>query len=183
MSDDAESNWLGQEYRARLSTQQYGKMHEIEGVRLIGLRAFHDEGGDFCEIGRLSDGMFAGLPHFQARQLNYAYLEPGVIKAWHLHRRQDDLWFVPPADRLLVGLLDVRDDSRTKNARQRFTLGAGEPRLLFIPAGVAHGVANVSGRPASMLYLVSQVFDASSSDEHRLPADLLGADFWSMAAG
>jgi len=28
-------------------------------------------------------------------------MDPGVIKAFHLHRRQTDVWFVPPGDRML----------------------------------------------------------------------------------
>jgi dTDP-4-dehydrorhamnose 3,5-epimerase len=110
-------------------------------------------------------------------------MEPGTIKAWHLHQRQDDLWFVPPHDRLLVGLLDAREHSPTYRGRQRIVMGAGRARLLLIPRGVAHGVANLSGRPASVIYFVNQPFDPQNPDEHRLPHDLVGEDFWRITPG
>ena len=33
----------------------------------------------------------------------------GVVKAYHVHRRQTDLWFVPPEHRLLLIVVDWRD--------------------------------------------------------------------------
>ena len=65
----------------------------------------------------------------------------------------------------------------------RFALGAGKARLLFIPRGVAHGVANLSSRPASIIYFVNRAFDAENPDEHRLPWDVIGAAFWSIQPG
>ena len=81
------------------------------------LRRFHDDGGSFMELGRLSGGLHADFPGFEVKQINYSEMEPGVIKAFHLHRRQTDVWFVPPADKMLLVLLDVREGSRTGTCR------------------------------------------------------------------
>ena len=106
--------WIGSVYRGQVSTQTYGSRQRIEGVELTDLSLFSDEGGDFCEIGRFTpDGSLAALPGYRPAQASYSYMEPGTIKAWHLHRRQDDLWFVAPHDRLLVGLLDTREGTST----------------------------------------------------------------------
>jgi dTDP-4-dehydrorhamnose 3,5-epimerase len=110
-------------------------------------------------------------------------MEPGTIKAWHLHERQDDLWFVPPQSRLLVGLLDVREGSPSYDVPMRFVMGAGKARLLFIPRGVAHGVANLTQQPASVLYFATEPFNSAHPDEHRLPWDTLGPDFWTIQPG
>lgn len=147
------------------------------------LRVFGDEGGDFCEIARLTDGSISGLPAYRPAQVSYSYMEPGTIKAWHLHQHQDDLWFVPPGDRLLVGLHDVREGSPTYRTTMRFVIGGGKARLLYIPRGVAHGLANLTPRPASIIYFVNRAFDADQPDEHRLPYDFLGADFWTNQPG
>jgi len=171
-------------YRERLTTQSYRPGARIAGVALVDLATFSDEGGDFCEIVRLSPaGTLLALPDFLPRQINYSLMEPGAIKGWHLHRRQDDVWFVPPADRLLVGLLDTRAGSPTCDRTRRLVMGAGKARLLFIPRGVAHGVANLSSRPAGILYLTNALFDPEDPDEHRLPYDLLGAEFWTIQPG
>jgi dTDP-4-dehydrorhamnose 3,5-epimerase len=153
-------------------------------VQLIDLPLFSDEGGDFCELTRfLADGTLSQLPEYRPAQISYSLMEPGTIKAWHLHRNQDDLWFVPPGDRLLIGLLDTREGSPTHDRSMRLVMGAGKARLLFVPRGVAHGVANLSPRPASVIYFVNQGFDAQQPDEHRLPHDILGPDFWTIQPG
>lgn len=176
--------WVGEEYRTQVSTQSYGERVAIAGVKRIELRHFSDEGGDFCEITRFGeDGTLAVFPGYRPAQLSYSLMEPGTVKAWHLHRRQDDLWFLPAGPRLLVGLLDVREDSETYRTSMRVALGTGRPCLLFIPRGVAHGVANLGTGPASVLYFVSEAFDTEHPDEHRLPADLLGDRFWAIPPG
>jgi len=51
----------------------------------------------------------------------------------------------------------------------RFMLGGGRARLLLIPRGVAHGVANLSARGAQLIYFSNATFDPHNPDEHRLP--------------
>jgi dTDP-4-dehydrorhamnose 3,5-epimerase len=91
------------------------------------------------------------------------------------------VWFVPPNARLLVGLLDAR--AGKQGASMRMVLGDGRSQLLRIPRGVAHGVANPYPVPMPMVYFVDQVFDAQQPDEHRLPWDALGKDFWAVQPG
>ncbi|GAC1325379.1 MAG: dTDP-4-dehydrorhamnose 3,5-epimerase family protein [Chloroflexota bacterium] len=176
--------WVGEAFRDHVSTQSYAPGNRIAGVDLIDLRLFSDESGDFCEIARFQPGgMVAGIPDYTIAQISFSLVEPGAIKAWHLHSGQDDVWFVPPGDRVLVGLLDVRENSPSYRQSMRFVLGAGRARLLYIPRGVAHGAANFGARPMSIMYLLNQMFDPERPDEHRLPHDLLGADFWTIHPG
>ncbi|GAC1399958.1 MAG: dTDP-4-dehydrorhamnose 3,5-epimerase family protein [Chloroflexota bacterium] len=179
-----DSSWVSAVHRDALSTQSYESKTSIDGVRAVDLRLFADEGGDFCEMGRfIEHGELAGIPGYVPAQISYSYMEPGTIKALHLHRLQDDVWFVPPQDRVLVGLLDVRENSPTCDVAMRMVLGAGRARLLLIPRGVAHGVANLSSRPANVIYFVNRAFNPEEPDEHRLPYDVLGTDFWTIRPG
>ncbi|HEX6509919.1 MAG TPA: dTDP-4-dehydrorhamnose 3,5-epimerase family protein [Chloroflexota bacterium] len=178
------AEWVGAEYRDQVHTQTYAGRARIDGVQLIDLRVFSDEGGDFCELTRFEpDGTLSLVPGYRPAQISHSLMEPGTIKALHLHELQDDLWFVAPQDRLLVGLLDVREASPTYEMQMRLVLGAGKGRLLLIPKGVAHGVANLSPLRASIIYFTNRAFDESHPDEHRLPYDLLGADFWTIRPG
>jgi dTDP-4-dehydrorhamnose 3,5-epimerase len=165
--------------------QSYAPAPVIEGVQLVDLRRFHDDGGSFTELARLADGRAEGLAGFTVRQVNYSELEPGVIKAFHVHARQTDVWYVPPSDRMLVVLLDVRKGSRTEGARTRLVLGAGSSRLLRVPPGVAHGVRNLGTAPGRVIYFVDVPFspEPSECDEGRLPWDHAGSDVWEVSRG
>jgi dTDP-4-dehydrorhamnose 3,5-epimerase len=84
---------------------------------------------------------------------------------------------------MLVGLVDTRADSPTKDAQMRIVLGAGRYQLLFVPRGVAHGVINQATTSGTVFYFVNQKFSIDDPDERRLPWDMLGADFWKMTPG
>lgn len=166
-----------------LTTQKYDKKVPIEGVRVIELRRFCEDGGSFAELARLQKGGIQGIEGFEIAQVNYSDMEPGTIKAWHLHFKQEDLWFVPPIHKLLVGLYDLRKDSPTKGTVQRMVLGEGRAHLLLIPRGVGHGACNLASTRQILMYFVNQTFDPAEPDEHRLDPFLLGRDFWQIQAG
>jgi dTDP-4-dehydrorhamnose 3,5-epimerase len=165
--------------------QSYGGAAAIDGVRVVDLVRHGDDGGSVTELARLTDGRVAGLESFTVRQVNFSEMAPGVIKAFHLHARQTDVWYVPPSDRMLVVLLDVRKGSRTEGARQRVMLGNGASRLLLIPPGVAHGVRNLGETTGRMVYLVDLHFttEPATCDEGRLPWDFAGKDVWEVTRG
>lgn len=175
---------IGHDFAAELSVQDYSKKPAIEGVQIINLNLFVDDGGSLAEIVRFDDnGCLQIIPEFKVKQSTYSQVLPGVIKAFHLHYNQEDVWFIMPYDRLLVGLFDARKDSPTYKKTMRFVLGAGRAQALYLPRGVAHGLANVWQKPASMIYFVNQCFDPNQPDEMRLPWDTLGADFWEIRKG
>jgi dTDP-4-dehydrorhamnose 3,5-epimerase len=175
---------IGKEFNADISVQDYTKKPTIEGVQLIPLNMFVDDGGALAEIIRLDDqGNLQNIPEFKVKQSTFSQVLPGVIKAFHLHYNQEDVWFVLPTDRLLIGLFDARKDSPTYRHQMRFVMGAGRAHALYIPRGVAHGLANPYDKVASMIYFVNQCFNHEEPDEQRLPWDALGADFWELKKG
>jgi dTDP-4-dehydrorhamnose 3,5-epimerase len=173
---------LSKDVEGRYRKQEYGKGPAIDGVTFHDLKRHHDDGGSMMELGRLTKGMIEAIG-FEVAQVNYSTLEPGAIKAFHVHRRQTDVWFVPPEDRVLLVLADVRAGSRTEGQRVRILLGGGSSRLVRIPPGVAHGCRNLGAAPARILYLTDLHFspDPDATDEGRLPWDQFGADVWEMA--
>ena len=174
---------IWEDVRGSVSRQGYGATSQIEGVQFLPLQTFVEDGGTFTELGRLAEGALAGLDGFEVRQVNCSLMAAGAIKAWHLHFNQEDLWFVPPSQALVVGLWDVRENSPTTGNTLRFVLGRGRSQLLYIPRGVAHGAANLGSSDAFLFYFVNQQFDAQDPDERRLPYDALGKDFWEIRPG
>jgi dTDP-4-dehydrorhamnose 3,5-epimerase len=176
---------LGEDAKRAYSTQAYGPAPEIDGVLVADLKRFHDDGGSLTELGRLQGGLHAAFPGFEVKQVNYSEMDPGVVKAFHLHRTQTDVWFVPPSDKMLLVLLDVRAGSRTANVHRRLILGDGGSRLVRIPPGVAHGVKNLAPARGRIIYFVDTHFSPAPDqcDEGRLPWDFAGADIWDVVRG
>jgi dTDP-4-dehydrorhamnose 3,5-epimerase len=145
--------------------QDYAARPGIDGVQIVELKRFNDDGGSITELGRIAAGMHGQLPGFEVKQVNYSEMEPGAIKAFHMHHRQTDVWYVPPGDKLLLVLHDCRAGSASEGRTMRFVLGDGKDRLVRIPPGVAHGARNID------------------CDEGRLPWDYLGADIWEIVRG
>jgi dTDP-4-dehydrorhamnose 3,5-epimerase len=167
------------------SVQSYAPAPDIDGVQVLELKRHVDDGGSMTELARLVGGEPQALPGFTVRQVNYSEVEPGVVKAYHLHPRQTDVWYVPPSDRMLVVLIDVRSGSRTEGNRRRLVLGAGSSRLLRIPPGVAHGVRNLGVATGRIIYFTDLHFtpDPATCDEGRLPWDWAGTEIWEPVRG
>ena len=167
------------------STQDYSPRPTIEGLELIPLRRFNDDGGSMTELARLDGGALQGVAGFTARQMNYSVVEPLAIKAFHLHRRQTDVWYVPPSDKLLLCVADVRKGSATEGVIQRLVLGDGVSRLVRIPPGVAHGARNLRpATPSVIVYFVDVQFSLGEDcDEGRLPWDHFGTEIWDVERG
>jgi len=132
----------------------------IDGVVLSELVTHVDERGFFREILRETDSHFE---HFG--QWSHSLMYPGVTKAWHIHQRQTDWWYVIGA--LKVALYDTRDGSTTKGQLMEFLMGDGRPACLKIPPGVAHGCKALT--LSHILYVTSGVYDPQ--DEGRIPHD------------
>jgi dTDP-4-dehydrorhamnose 3,5-epimerase len=176
---------INDEAKAAFSVQEYGKARTIDGVQIVELKRFNDDGGAITELGRLTAGMHGQLPGFECRQVNYSEMEPGAVKAFHMHHRQTDVWYVPPCDKLLLVLHDCRAGSPTEGTTMRFVLGDGKDRLVRIPPGVAHGAGNIGTRTGRIIYMVDVHFsgDPAECDEGRLPWDYLGAEIWDVVKG
>jgi dTDP-4-dehydrorhamnose 3,5-epimerase len=181
---DQESAELDSSTQSIIQRQDYSSKSKIRDLERKNLKRFLDDGGEFSELGRINEkGFLEDYPQFEIKQVNYSLLYPGTIKAWHLHRNQEDLWFIPPTSRFLVGLLDCRADSDTNGVSMRFVMGDGHAELLYIPRGVAHGLRNIHNVPGAIFYFVNQIFTPTDTDELRLPWDHLGAIFWEKTPG
>lgn len=134
----------------------------IEGVAVKSLVTHSDERGFFREVIRVTDDFFReGFG-----QWSHSVIYQGAAKAWHVHERQIDWWYVASGV-LKVALYDGRRGSTTHGLTQEFILGDCQPAIaLKVPAGVAHGCRAISG-PVHLFYVTSQVYDPT--DEGRIP--------------
>ncbi len=164
-----ENNIAFQRIRELAYTFRIGPVSEgsenmlIQGVWTKPLTQHRDERGFFCEIIRQTDDFFSeGFG-----QWSHSWMHPGTIKAWHIHQRQVDWWYIALGEVKAV-LHDCRPDSPTYRLTNEFMMGDGrEPFVLKIPPGVAHGLKTLT--PAHLFYITSRVYDPS--DEGRIPHD------------
>ncbi|ORX22213.1 spore coat protein [Thermoanaerobacterium sp. PSU-2] len=145
----------------------------IQGVEVKKLIKHVDDRGFFMEILRDDDNL---LKKFGQASMSLTY--PGVIKAFHYHKLQDDLWFFPKGNAQVV-LHDMRDDSPTKGMTNVFYMGEHNSILLLIPAGVAHGYRVLGNEPVIITYFTTMSYNPKNPDEYRIPWDdpVIGFDW------
>lgn len=150
-------------------------MPAIHDVIVKKLVTHSDDRGYFREIVREDDGL---LRRFGQTAITKSY--PDVIKAFHWHKDQDDVWYVASGMARIV-LYDRRPDSPTFGATQVVYAGDDNPVAVLIPSGIAHGYQVLGRQPVLLFYHVTQAYDPKDPDEERIPFDdpAIGFD-WSI---
>jgi dTDP-4-dehydrorhamnose 3,5-epimerase len=140
-------------------------MGNIHDVVVKPLTTHSDDRGFFREILRDDDGL---MERFGQTAITKTY--PGVIKAFHWHQKQDDLWYVADGMARVV-LYDRRPESPT--CGQTMTIYAGEDNavLILIPKGIAHGYQVIGNKPVMLFYHVTKSYDPKDPDELRIDFD------------
>lgn len=103
-------------------------------------------------------------------QTTFTVAYKGTIKAFHWHKKQDDLWFVATGKALVV-LYDLRKNSPTKGETQVIMAGQDDYKLILIPKGVAHGYKVLSKEPVLLFYHTTEPYNPKKPDEERIPFD------------
>ena len=134
----------------------------IKDVTVKKLRVMCDERGRLMEMLRNDDEIFKG---FGQSYLTAAY--PGVVKAWHYHRKQWD-HFVVVAGMMKVVLYDSREGSPTYGEVNEFFMGPHNPILLQIPPMVYHGFKCISETEAVVVNTPTEVYNYKEPDEYRV---------------
>jgi len=137
----------------------------IDGVETKHLRVICDERGRLMEILRRDDSVFE---KFGQVYLTTTY--PGIVKAWHYHKKQDDNVTVVKGMLKLV-LYDDRDGSPTRGEVNEFFIGEHNPVLVHISKGIFHGWKCVGQEEALVVNCVTEPYNRDHPDEYRLPYD------------
>ena len=137
----------------------------IHGVKTTKLRLVPDERGRLMEILRKDWELF--LPPAQIYMTtNY----PGVVKAWHYHKKQTDQMTCVKG-MVKVALYDGREDSPTYGEINEFFVGEHNPLLIQIPAGVYHGWKCISESESVVVNCPTELYSYEHPDEHRAEWD------------
>jgi len=134
----------------------------IDGVRIKDLKVIPDERGRLMEMLRADDDLFIKFGQIYATT---AY--PGVVKAWHYHKKQTDNMTVISGMMKIV-IYDSREDSPTKGQIDEFFTGAHKPQLIQIPPLVYHGFKCISETESIVINCPTEVYNYNEPDEFRV---------------
>jgi dTDP-4-dehydrorhamnose 3,5-epimerase len=126
------------------------------------LRVIPDERGRLMEIMRNDDDLFVGFG-----QVYMTTTYPGVVKAWHYHKLQDD--FITCVKGMLkLVLYDDREGSPTNGQVNEFYLGEHNPMLIKVPKMIYHGWKCVSEAEAIVINIPTETYNRQNPDEYRI---------------
>lgn len=134
----------------------------IQGVKVRSLNWIPDERGRLMEILRCDDPLF--------NKFGQAYVTttyPGVVKAWHFHKLQDD-YFTCISGMIKLVIYDQREESPTYHNINEFFIGDHNQKLIIVPKFCYHGWKCISNNEAVVLNLVTEPYNYENPDEYRL---------------
>lgn len=137
----------------------------INGVKIKQIKRHSDDRGYFSEIIKFGEETLKEI-----KQKSYTEAYPGVIKDFHYHKKQFDIW-VPVKGNIEIVLYDLRDDSPTKGETQVIFGGENNSILILIPPGVTHSYRVLGNQIAGLFYHTSKAYDSANPDEQRIPFD------------
>ncbi|MFH0920005.1 MAG: dTDP-4-dehydrorhamnose 3,5-epimerase family protein [Fibrobacterota bacterium] len=133
----------------------------IHNVMVKKLKVIPDERGRLMEILRNDDDIYSRFG-----QLYMTTNYPGVVKAWHYHKLQDDhVCCVSGMIKLVI--YDGREGSATRGEINEFFIGTHNPCLIRIPAHCHHGWKCVSENESLVISVPSEPYNYKSPDEYR----------------
>ena len=112
----------------------------IDGVLINPLKQILDERGKIMHMLRNDD------PHFEKfGEIYFSFVYPGIVKAWHLHKKMKLNYAVPYGNIKLV-LYDDRKNSPSKGEIMELFLGPDNYKLITIPPKVWNGFKGIGNK-------------------------------------
>lgn len=136
-----------------------GEAFSALGATWTPLQAHADPRGWFAEVWR-----WDADNTIHPRQISLSNTKSGVTKAFHFHKRQEDL-FVPVVGAFRIVLLQTASPFGGTSIWWK----EGSEGVLRIPAGLAHGYRVEGPGEGRMLYLTSETYNPE--DEGRMEWD------------
>ena len=137
----------------------------IDGIVVKQLKRHADERGYLMEMLRSDDDVFVSFGQSYVA-LNY----PGVVRAWHYHKKQEDI-FVCVKGMIKAVVYDSREGSPTHGEVNEFFMGDDDPILLKIPVGVMHGYKTIGAKSSLLVNFPTLPYNSEEPDEYREPYD------------
>ena len=136
----------------------------IDGVIVTPLKQILDERGKIMHMLKATDTVFQSFG-----EIYFSWVEPGAVKAWHIHNEMV-LNYAVPVGKIKFVMYDGRDDSPTKGEIQEIFLGPENYNLVTVPPKVWNGFKGVSAQP-SMVANCASIPHSSEEIDRLDPSD------------
>jgi len=136
----------------------------IKDLEIKKLKLIPDERGRLMEILRSDEPFFK---KFGQVYMTTAY--PGVVKAWHYHKKQND-YFTCVSGTMKLALYDARKNSPTYKEINDFTINLENPMVVKIPRFVYHGFKCIGDKEAVVINVPTLPYNPKEADEYRVDA-------------
>lgn len=141
----------------------------IHDVETKDLQINADSRGSLTEIWR-SDWSF--YDEDDEPEMSYVSMSyPGIVRAWHRHRRGQIDHFVVPKGKVKVVAYDDREESPTRGEVDERIIGEGNMVAVRVPGDCWHGFEVVGDQRAFLVNFPTELYDYENPDEERLPYD------------
>lgn len=146
----------------------------LEGLLVVELKVIHDERGYFME--RFNEEKYAGLGlPTRFVQDNHSSSLPGVLRGMHFQ-------WDPPQGKLVGAIsgriydvaIDVRPKSPTFGQHFGIELSGENGKILWVPAGFAHGLCVIGDEKANVMYKVTAPWNPKGEGGIRFDDPALG---------
>jgi dTDP-4-dehydrorhamnose 3,5-epimerase len=132
---------------------------KLSGLKVIQLKVHGDSRGFFVERFNHDSFVAAGLP-VNFIQDNHSRSAPGILRGLHYQYEPGQGKLVGVIrGRILDVAVDIRPGSPTYGQYEAEELSSDNGRLLWIPAGFAHGFCVLGDEPADVLYKVTAPYN------------------------
>lgn len=130
----------------------------IDGVKITPLKQILDERGKIMHMLRNDSPGFQGFG-----EIYFSCVNPGAIKAWHIHKRMTLNYAVPHGNIKFV-LFDNRLESPTKGRLQEVFLGPDNYQLVTVPPMVWNGFKGIGLQTAIVANCATMPHDPDEID-------------------
>ena len=136
----------------------------IDGVIITPLRQIFDERGKVMHMLREDSPVFSRFG-----EIYFSCTHPGVVKAWHMHKKMTLNYAVIHGEIKFV-LFDDRTDSPTRGEIQEFFISPENYMLVTVPPMVWNGFKSI-GTSTSIVANCSTLPHSADELERRSPRD------------
>lgn len=137
----------------------------LPGVQVFDIKKLPDERGFFAEGIRADWSDLLDSDTIVQANISLSY--PGMIRAWHRHRRGQVDYFIVLQGAMRICAFDDEPSSPTRGQLDELVASSERLQVVRVPGKYWHGTKTISPKPSLTLYMVNRLYDYSNPDEDR----------------